>query len=132
MLDVTTSGSDQILVDGDPDLTTVNLFGRINEDILLSKKNIGLDVGGIIYTTDKIKGSVELLTSYGREYKWGHVMQVGLDRLRQDVGTMFPSLDVYIPLKLELLRETNLVEGWVTGMWQPPGTIDTLYLGSRH
>jgi hypothetical protein len=64
VFDVTTTGSDQLLVDADPELTSVNQFGCINEDILFSKKNIGIDLGGIIYTTGKIKGGKELLTTY--------------------------------------------------------------------
>ena len=116
VLDVTTAGSDQILVDGDPCLSTVNQFGLMNEDILLSKRNIGLDVGGIIYTKNKIKEREELLTSYGGEYKWGHVMQVGLDRLRSDLGEKFPSIHIDIPPKLEDLKESHMLEGWIKGL----------------
>jgi hypothetical protein len=116
VLDVTVAGSDQLLIDGDPELDKNNIFGRINEDILYNKKNINLDVGGIVYSTTRMNGKDELLTTYGREYKWGHVIQVGLDRLIRDVGTLFPSLSLDIPRKLELLRESNLVEGWVKGL----------------
>ncbi len=82
MLDVTVSGSGQLLIDGDPELDANNIFGRINEDVLYNKKNVNLDVGGIVYSTSQIKGREELLTTYGGEYKWGHVIQVGLDLLR--------------------------------------------------
>jgi hypothetical protein len=116
VLDVTVAGSEQLLVDGDPELDSSNIFGRINEDILYNKKNINLDVGGIVYSTSRINGREELLTTYGGEYKWGHVMQVGLDRLRRDVDTLFPSLSMDIPRELESLRESNLMEGWLKGL----------------
>ena len=78
VLDASVEGDATKWVDGDPDYGDISMFGRINEDIHGGNINVEIDVSGIIYTTERIEGKTEIVTTYGERYNWDHVIEVGL------------------------------------------------------
>ena len=113
VLDATVEGDATRWVDGDPDYGDISMFGRINEDIHGGKINAEIDVSGIIYTTERIGGKTELLTTYGESYNWDHVIEIGLRRLGTDLAQFFCGLGVDIPNNLRGLKATNPLHIWI-------------------
>ena len=112
-MDATVEGDATRWVDGDPDHGDISMFGRINEDIHGGNINMEIDVSGIIYTTEKIGGKTELLTTYGERYNWDHVIEIGLRRLGTDLAQFFSGLVVDIPIDLKGLKATNPLHNWI-------------------
>ena len=113
VLDATVEGDATRWVDGDPDYGDISMFGRINEDIHGGNINMEIDVSGIIYTTEKIGGKTELLTTYGERYNWDHVIEIGLRRLGTDLAQFFSGLGVDITNDLRGLKATNPLHNWI-------------------
>ena len=113
VLDATVLGDDIKWIDGDPDLGDIAMFGRINEDIHGGVINVEIDVSGIIYTVEEIGKKTEVLTTYGDNYNWNHVIGVGLSRLKKDLEQFFVDLEVDIPSSMNGLRSTNPLHAWI-------------------
>ena len=113
VLDATVEGDATRWVDGDPDHGDISMFGRMNEDIHGGNINMEIDVSGIIYTTEKIGGKTELLTTYGESYNWDHVIEIGLRRLGTDLAQFFSGLVVDIPINMKGLKATNPLHNWI-------------------
>ena len=116
VLDATIAGEEECLIDGDSGLSNQAFFGRINEDILYGKLNTGIDVGGIIYTTNPVDERCELLTDYGDKYKWGHVIEIGFARLLSHIKHNYPNLEVDIPRNMQDLRQGNALHQWIKNL----------------
>jgi hypothetical protein len=115
-LDVSVTGHRNMLVDGDPRYGEVTLFGRINEDIHIDRKNTVFDIAGIVYTESYIEEGAELLTTYGDTYSWGHIIQEGYDRMVRHISTFCPDIETGLPSSIEDLRYSNPLHVWVKAL----------------
>jgi hypothetical protein len=115
-LDVSVKGHEIMLVDGDPRHGEVTLFGRLNEDIHVERKNTVFDIAGIVYTESEVEEGAELLTTYGGMYKWGHVIQEGYDRLVKHISIHCPDIEVGLPGDIKDLRYSNPLHAWVKAL----------------
>jgi len=124
VLDVSVTGHRSLLVDGDPSYGEVTLLGRINEDIHVNRKNVEFDVAGITYTEDGIRDGEELLTTYGDKYRWGHVVQIGYDRLKKHLLQECSSMVIELPEDVRDLRASNPLHSWVKALvWGETGGV---------
>jgi hypothetical protein len=115
-LEVSVTGHRKRIIDGDPVYGGIALYGRINEDIHYGRVNTEFDVGGIVYTTSDTIEGYELLTTYGSDYVWDHVIQVRLDRINEHIRRECPSLEVGIPERLKDLKESNPLHLWIKAL----------------
>ncbi len=116
MLDFSQTGGPAIFVDAEKYLDGAGQLGRINEDIHANNSNSEFDVGGITYTTGMVRAGSEFLTTYGDKYRWDHVVEIGLRRLREDLIEYFPDVLANIPTKLAELKESNPLHGWIKSL----------------
>ena len=115
VMDVSVAGGPKTWVDGDPSLGPIATLGLINEDIHNEVINAEIDVAGIIYATEEIKDCREVLTTYGNQYDWRPVVQIGYDRLKQAISR-FQNYSLALPDKLQGLVNSNPLHAWVKRM----------------
>ncbi len=113
VLDLTQTGGEKLMVDAEGYLESTGVLGRINEDIHTNRCNTEIHVEGITYTTKLVREGNEFLTTYGDGYRWDHVVQIGLNRLRRDLSEDFPGTGLDIPERLKDLKRSNPLHAWV-------------------
>ena len=116
VLDVSQTGGPETLVDAGNYLDGISILGRINEDIHTNRCNIEFDVGGITYATGLVRSGSEFLTTYGDHYRWEHVVEIGLTRLKSDLEEYFPGVTVDVPMSLGQLRSANPLHEWIRSL----------------